>query len=72
MCGVLLVIGVAMLVVGSVLLVRFFFARGANDPETASSGRTETMIVGAALTTVGLLVGLLGATGAVCARFGIG
>ncbi|MDZ7707810.1 MAG: hypothetical protein U5J97_07945 [Trueperaceae bacterium] len=72
MCWLLLAIGVAMLIIGSVLVVRFFSARGANAPETAGSGRTETMILGAMLASVGLLLGILGTTGALCARFGIG
>ncbi len=71
MCWVLLAIGLAMLVFGTVLLVRFFSARGANDPETAGPGRTETMILGALMASVGLLVTLLGVTGAFCERFGI-
>jgi len=72
MCWILLAIGVAMLMIGSILIVRFFSARGANDPETASSSRTETMILGAMLVSIGLLLGILGVTGALCERFGIG
>ena len=71
MCWILLAIGLALLAVGTVLLVRFFFARGANDPERAGAGRTETMILGALMASVGLLVTLLGVTGALCERFGI-
>lgn len=71
MCWILLAIWLAMLVVGTVLLVRFFFARGIG-PETASSARTESMILGALMASVGLLVTILGVTGALCERFGIG
>ena len=71
MCWVLLAIGLALLAVGTSLLVRFFAARGPNDPERAGAGRTETMIVGALMASIGLLVTLLGVTGAFCERFGI-
>lgn len=71
MCWTGLVIGGAMTFAGVALLVRFFTARGASSPERAGPGRTESMILGALLASIGPLLFLLGLTGLLCDALGI-
>lgn len=72
MCWIPLTLGALMVVGGAFLIVRFFAGHGTASPEVANLGRTESMIVGALLTSVGLLMLVLGATGVICARLGVG
>jgi len=72
MCWIPLTLGALMVVGGAFLIVRFFAGHGAARPEVATVGRTESMIVGALLTSVGLLMLVLGVTGVICERFAIG
>ena len=72
MCWTGLVLGGAMTFAGVALLVRFFGGHGAQAPETASPGRTESMILGALLASIGPLLFLLGITGLLCDALGIG
>ncbi len=72
MCWTGLVLGGAMTFAGVALLVRFFGARGAQEVETAGQGRTESMILGALLASIGPLLFLLGVTGLLCNVLGIG
>lgn len=72
MCWTGLLIGGAMTFAGVALLVRFFTARGATAVERAGTARTESMILGALLASVGPLLFLLGLTGLLCDALGIG
>lgn len=72
MCVLMLSFGIAMLAAGAVLIVRFFLAHGAARAELASVTRTETMVLGAVLVSVGFLLTVFGATGTICQRLGIG
>lgn len=72
MCWLPLVVGAAMLVAGVVLLTRYFLGTGENRPGVAGLGRTESMLIGALLVSVGPLLLILGVTGAICNRLGIG
>jgi hypothetical protein len=65
-------LGALMVVGGAFLVVRYFTGHGAARPEVATLGRTESMIVGALLTSVGLLMLVLGVTGVICERLAIG
>jgi hypothetical protein len=60
-----------MVLAGIVLLTRYYAGRGTDRPEVASVTRTEDMIVGALLVSLGILLVALGGTGAVCVRFGL-
>lgn len=71
MCLLPLSVGAAMLVVGVVLLIRWARGTGPDRPEVAGLGRTESMLVGALLCSVGLLLTALGATGTICGRLGV-
>lgn len=72
MCWLPLVVGAAMMIAGAMLLLRYFLARAENRPEVAGTGRTESMLVGALLVSVGPLLLILGLTGTICNRLGIG
>lgn len=72
MCWIPLVLGVLMTGGGAFLIVRFFAGRGRERPEVAGPRRTESMIVGVILTSVGFLVLLLGAFGVTTGCFGLG
>lgn len=72
MCWLPLVVGAAMSVAGIVLLTRYFLGTGENRPEVAGIGRTESMLIGALLVSVGPLLLVLGITGTICNRLGIG
>lgn len=71
MCGIALGIGILLMVGGLGLLVAFFAIGGKGHVETAGLGRTESMVAGALMASVGLLLTLLGATGTICARLGV-
>lgn len=71
MCWIPMTLGAAMIVVGVVLLIRFFTGHGAVRPEVATPARTESVLVGAALTSVGTLMLALGITGAICQWLGV-
>jgi hypothetical protein len=71
MCWIPITLGALMVVVGVVLLVRFFAGHGVVRPEVATPARTESVLVGAALTSVGTLMLALGITGAICQWLGI-
>lgn len=71
MCWLPLSLGVVMMIVGTVLIVRFFAGRAANSPDVATATRTETMIIGALLASLGLLLTSFGATGAICQGLGL-
>ena len=71
MCWIPLVLGALMLVFGVVLLVRFFTGHGSQRPEVASQWRTESMIVGALLSSIGLLLLILGVVAQTWFVFGI-
>jgi hypothetical protein len=72
MCWIPLTLGVLMIGGGVFLIVRFFAGHGSARPEVATVGRTESMIVGALLASVGLLMLVLGITGVICQGLGIG
>lgn len=72
MCVLMLSFGIAMLVAGTVLVARFFTAHGASRAEVASVARTEGMVVGVLLVSIGFLLAAFGATGTICQRLGIG
>lgn len=71
MCWVALTIGAVMLLIGSVLLIRFFAVGGPGHVELAGLGRTESMVLGALMACVGLLLAILGMTGAICQNLGL-
>jgi len=71
MCWLPLILGAVMSVAGAVLILRFFLGRGAQRPEVAALGRTETMIVGVALLCIGPLLFILGLTDVICRRLGL-
>jgi hypothetical protein len=60
-----------MIVVGLVLLVRFFAVGGPGHVEAAGAARTESMVLGALMASLGLLLAILGATGAICTNLGV-
>jgi hypothetical protein len=70
MCWIPLSLGALMVAVGIGLVARFYGGRDETRPEVASVGRTESLLVGALLVSIGTLVLILGATGAVCQRLG--
>ncbi len=72
MCWIPLVLGVLMTAGGAYLIVRFFTGHGRQRPEIATTRRTESMIVGVILTSVGFLVLLLGVFGVLTGCFGLG
>jgi hypothetical protein len=72
MCWIPLTLGVLMIAGGAFLIVRFFAGHGGARPEVATVGRTESMIVGALLASVGFLMLVLGITGVICQGLGIG
>ena len=72
MCWIPLSLGALMVAGGAFLIVRFFAGHGSARPEVATVGRTESMIVGALLASVGLLMLVLGITGVICRGLGIG
>ena len=72
MCWIPLVLGVFMTGGGAFLIVRFFAGHGRERPEVATVGRTESMIVGVILASVGLLVLLIGVFGVISDCFGLG
>jgi hypothetical protein len=72
MCWIPLTLGVVMIGGGAFLIIRFFVGRGSARPEVATMGRTESMIVGALLASVGFLMLVLGITGVICQGLGIG
>jgi uncharacterized membrane protein len=72
MCWIPLVVGALMVTIGAALVARFYLGHDEARPEVASVGRTESLLVGALLASIGTLVLILGVTGAVCARLGIG
>jgi hypothetical protein len=72
MCWIPLTLGVLMIGGGAFLIIRFFVGRGSARPEVATMGRTESMIVGALLASVGFLMLVLGITGVICQGLGIG
>lgn len=72
MCWLSLTLGLLMTAGGVALIVRFFAGRGANLPELAGVGRTESMIMGVLLASIGPLLLYFGATGAICRGLGLG
>ena len=71
MCWILIVLGGAMIVAGGFLLVRFAVGRGDASPLVATLNRTQSVVIGALLTSVGFLLFVLGVTEAVCTRLGL-
>jgi hypothetical protein len=71
MCWIPLSLGALMLAGGIGLIVRFYVGHDGARPEVASVGRTESLLVGALLASIGTLVLILGVTGAVCQRLGL-
>jgi hypothetical protein len=71
MCWIVLVMGAVMVISGAFLLFRFFLGHGRERPEIAGQARTESMILGGLLSSVGLLLVLLGVTGTICNALGI-
>lgn len=71
MCWTALTIGIVLLATGAVVLVRFFAVGGSGHVELAGQGRTESMVLGAAMASLGLLLSILGATGTICRSLGI-
>ena len=71
MCWIPLVLGASMMVGGAVLLVRFYAGRAENRPDVAGLARTESMVLGALLVSIGFLVTVLGITGVICIGLGI-
>jgi hypothetical protein len=72
MCWIPLSLGAVMVLAGILLIVRFFLGQGSTSPEVATVGRTESLIVGALLSSIGTLVLVLGVTGVICQRLGVG
>jgi flagellar biogenesis protein FliO len=66
-----MVLGFAMIGVGTYLIVRFYRGRGAQAPEVASPTAVETIFVGVILTSIGTLVFVLGLTGVICRVLGV-
>lgn len=71
MCWIPLSLGALMMAGGIGLIARFYLGRGEVRPEVASVGRTESLLVGALLASIGTLVLVLGVTGAICQRLGL-
>lgn len=71
MCWILLALGSVMLAVGVFFLLRFFVGHGENSPLVATVNRTESMILGVALMSIGFLLFVLGLTQSICLRFGL-
>jgi hypothetical protein len=55
-----------MVALGGGLILRFFLARGPGGYELASTSKTESMVLGVALVSIGFLVLVLGVTGVIC------
>ena len=72
MCWIPLTLGVLMVAGGAALIVRFYRGHAAARPEVASVGRTESLLVGALMASIGLLVLILGVTGVICQGLGLG
>jgi len=72
MCWIPLTLGSLMIVAGVVLIARFYLGRTGERLPAMSFGPTQSLIVGVILTSVGTLVAILGITGAICTRLGIG
>jgi hypothetical protein len=66
MCWIPLTLGALMVALGAGLIVRFFFSKAQGSIEVASTARTESMVVGVALVSIGFLVLVLGVTGVIC------
>lgn len=71
MCWIVMTIGILLLVAGTVVLVRFFAVGGPRHVEFAGQARTESMVLGAIMASIGLLLTILGTTGAACRWLGI-
>lgn len=71
MCALVIALGAVMMLTGTVLILRFFVGHGANRPEVAGIGRTESMILGVILVALGPLLFFLGVIEAVCRATGI-
>ena len=72
MCLMALILGTVSMLAGAVLVIRFFVAQGVLRPEVADVNRTESMVIGALLVSIGILLTVLGATGTICQYLGIG
>jgi hypothetical protein len=72
MCWIPLLLGALMTAGGAFLILRFFAGRGRERPDIATTRRTESMIVGVILTSLGFLVLLLGVFGVMTGCFGLG
>lgn len=72
MCLVAFILGMVSTLAGAVLVIRFFVAHGPRRSEVADVNRTESMVVGALLVSIGFLLTVLGATGTICHHLGIG
>lgn len=64
-CWLPLLLGVLMTVGGGFLIVRFFAGDGKQRPEVAHVRRTQSMFVGALLTSLGPLLLILGILGVI-------
>lgn len=71
MCWIGVGLGAIMMVVGLTLLVRFFSVGGVGHVQAAGAARTESMVLGALLLSIGLLLSILGATGVICTGLGV-
>lgn len=71
MCWTAMTIGIVLLVAGAVVLVRFFAVGGPRHVELAGQGLTESMVLGAIMSSLGLLLTILGGTGVICRSLGI-
>jgi uncharacterized membrane protein len=65
------VAGLAMLLLGTGLLVWFFRRSKRHDPEMSPLWQVEWMVMGALLVSIGLLLTLLGTVGGTCRDAGI-
>ena len=71
MCWIGVGLGAVMMVVGLTLLLRFFYVGGVGHVQAAGAARTESMVLGALLLCIGLLLAILGATGVICTGLGV-
>jgi hypothetical protein len=65
MCWFPIVLGLVLMVVGGAIVLRYWTREPDERPSKASARLTMGMLVGALMTTIGLLVLVLGVTGAV-------
>ena len=72
MCLLALILGMVSMLAGAVLVIRFFVSHGPRRSEVADVNRTESMLIGALLVSIGFLLTALGATGTICQHLGIG